>query len=101
MRDRKLFPYIFVFFTGIFGVRKVQCYLSAQVTVLLEIKFYCLLAIIFPNNLDKKVWPQNIKFYHSLKPQPFQRQAVFRHKKKKKKKKKKIRKFYSYFFIEP
>ena len=25
------------FFTGIFGVRKVQCYLSVQVTVLLEI----------------------------------------------------------------
>ena len=39
MRDGKLFPYIFVFFTGIFGVRKVQCYLSVQVTVLLEIKF--------------------------------------------------------------
>ena len=37
MRDGKLFPYIFVFFTGIFGVRKVQCYLSVQVTVLLEI----------------------------------------------------------------
>ena len=36
MRDGKWFPYIFVFFIGIFGVRKVQCYLSVQVTVLLE-----------------------------------------------------------------
>ena len=35
MRDGKLLPSIFVFFTGIFGVRKVQCYLSVQVTVLL------------------------------------------------------------------
>ena len=34
MRDGKLFPYIFVFFTGIFGVRKVQCYLSVQVSIL-------------------------------------------------------------------
>ena len=39
MRDGKWFPYIFVFFTGIFGVRKVQCYLSVQVTVLLETGF--------------------------------------------------------------
>ena len=37
MRDGKLFPYIFEFFTGIFGMRQVQCYLSVQVTVLLEI----------------------------------------------------------------
>ena len=29
----------FCAFTGIFGVCKVQCYLSVQVTVLLEIKF--------------------------------------------------------------
>ena len=36
MRDGKWFPYIFVFFIGIFDVRKVQCYLSVQVTVLLE-----------------------------------------------------------------
>ena len=36
MRDGKLFPYKFGFFIGIFGVRKVQCYLSVQVTVLLE-----------------------------------------------------------------
>ena len=36
MRDGKLFPYTFEFFTGIFGVCKVQCYLSVQVTVLLE-----------------------------------------------------------------
>ena len=34
MRDGKLFPYIFVFFNGIFGVRKVQCYLSVQVSIL-------------------------------------------------------------------
>ena len=34
MRDGKLFPYIFVFFIGIFGVRKVQCYLSVQVSIL-------------------------------------------------------------------
>ena len=34
MRDGKLFPYIFVFFTGIFGVCKVQCYLSVQVSIL-------------------------------------------------------------------
>ena len=39
MRDGKLFPYIFEFFTGIFGVRKVQCYLNVQVTVLLEMVF--------------------------------------------------------------
>ena len=42
MRDGKLFPYIFVFFTGIFGVRKVQCFLSVQVTVLLEMKYLSL-----------------------------------------------------------
>ena len=37
MRDGKLFPFVCVcVFTGIFGVRKVQCYLSVQVTVLLE-----------------------------------------------------------------
>ena len=41
MRDGKLFSYIFVFFTGIFGVRKVQCYLSVQVTVLLELGVAC------------------------------------------------------------
>ena len=35
MRDGKLFQYVCVF-TGIFGVRKVLCYLSVQVTVLLE-----------------------------------------------------------------
>ena len=35
MRDGKLFPFVCVF-TGIFGVGKVQCYLSVQVTVLLE-----------------------------------------------------------------
>ena len=40
MRDGKLFPYIFEFFTGIFGMRKVQCYLSVQVTILLETAFY-------------------------------------------------------------
>ena len=34
MKDGKLFPYIFVFFIGIFGVRKVQCYLSVQVSIL-------------------------------------------------------------------
>ena len=34
MRDGKWFPYIFVFFTGIFGVHKVQCYLSVQVSIL-------------------------------------------------------------------
>ena len=39
MRDGKLFPYNFVFFTGIFGVRKVQCYLSVQGTVLLKLGF--------------------------------------------------------------
>ena len=33
MRDGKLFPYIFEF-TGIFGVRKAQCYLSVQVSIL-------------------------------------------------------------------
>ena len=37
MRDGKLFPFVCVF-TGIFGVRKVQCYLSVQVIVLLEKK---------------------------------------------------------------
>ena len=35
MRDGKLFPFVCVF-TVIFGVRKVQCYLSVQVIVLLE-----------------------------------------------------------------
>ena len=34
MRDGKWFPYIFVFFIGIFSVRKVQCYLSVQVSIL-------------------------------------------------------------------
>ena len=33
MRDGKLFPFVCVF-TGIFGVHKVQCYLSAQVSIL-------------------------------------------------------------------
>ena len=33
----KVVSIYFVFFTGIFGMRKVQCYLSVQVTVLLEI----------------------------------------------------------------
>ena len=32
MRDGKLFPFVCVF-TGIFGVRKVQCYLSIQVSI--------------------------------------------------------------------
>ena len=36
MRDGKLFPFVCVF-TGNFGMRKVQCYLSVQVIVLLEI----------------------------------------------------------------
>ena len=41
MRDGKLFPFVCVcVLTGIFGVRKVQCYLSVQVTVLLEISFF-------------------------------------------------------------
>ena len=34
MRDGKLFPSIFEFLTGIFGVREVQCYLSVQVSTL-------------------------------------------------------------------
>ena len=33
MRDGTLFPFVCVF-TGIFGVRKVQCYLSVQVSIL-------------------------------------------------------------------
>ena len=39
MRDGKLFPFVCVF-TGIFGVRKVQCYLSVQAIVLLEIQIF-------------------------------------------------------------
>ena len=34
MRDGKLFPYIFEFFIGTFGVHKVQCYSSFQVSIL-------------------------------------------------------------------
>ena len=44
MRDGKLFPSVCVF-TGIFGVRKVQCYLSVQVIVLLETKFFGILLL--------------------------------------------------------
>ena len=33
MRDGKLFPFVHVF-TGIFGIRKLQCYLSVQVSIL-------------------------------------------------------------------
>ena len=49
MRDGKLFPYIFVFFTGIFGMHKVQCYLSVQVTVLLEILFLVVITLLEEN----------------------------------------------------
>ena len=44
MRDGKLFPFVCVF-TGIFGVRKVQCYLSVQVIVSLETKFFGILLL--------------------------------------------------------
>ena len=44
MRGGKLFPFVCVF-TGIFGVRKVQCYLSVQVSIL---KFILVLKITYP-----------------------------------------------------